>query len=484
MLFLNGYKDEERFTFVDVFGRDKFFFKDSKTRIMGWETSVSTFLTTKDNALIVKFKKTLLKYTKGFKDSPFECDLLEPLRSFRRKNYYSDEMKRKRFIEYALKKYKESKTGSFEPQIADVTKVIALRNNKYTGDEYLDDEYVIIKKAYDKENGTVCFWFPVDIDTVIVNRVNDEKSWSTYSTCFLVDFQINVIMCELGSDKNLYSFGLTEVENKEGTMCKNYKLFSIEGGLKELPVKEWMSNVRILTSPIFLQDYIILEDNKCITYDGYVLHKKTLHYRNVSLINRIIADLLDYNPEPQKYDLNLKLTNNNDIEQVTLKLIENVIVPYVLVSGFLKKKSIEQFYCLASIYKKSGLKEEDFQVVYKNLRELNKHPIYGGDIENVCSKKILKTIANIQGEIPKQDFDSLLKDEIALKKEVAKHQGLTVIERFMSDEELSDICWDDDNKEKFWKDIPLHSLVYIRTSSISCFLAYENTDEGIEVDFV
>lgn len=408
MLLINSIKKEETCGLCDALSRDRFFYKNSIVKVVGWETPVSVFY--KEGRYVkMRFKKSLKFFEKDFSDTPYGSDPSCPLYYIQLEKYKSERYIRQ--IRYAVEEFKKSGfTFEATPLVPAELKRMFEREGYLHKEEFvLNDDSTMIS-LFDAD----CLWCPVDVDAIITGYTNRDTMCS--EDAMLVYWDGRVIHGKVGFDSRFYDTGtLLSLDNDS-------KVYELTEGVRESEKPWWIDNYKLRTTIYFLRDYIVAPDNICYSYDGKELAYKTRHHKNVAFMNDLIRLLCKRKMRDRYIAVHLQATIPDELTRFELDDVERIIVPHLATQNALDERALKRFLALKTIIKKAGFKTE-FQTQLRNILELNGHRECGGSGRGMCSEKLLANLNKLHKKAGNERMAVLLCDFDLLKKEVACING-------------------------------------------------------------
>ncbi|MBQ7980961.1 MAG: hypothetical protein IJ305_05060, partial [Oscillospiraceae bacterium] len=244
--------ERQKYRIIEIFGRDKFFYKPTLVRIAGWETPVSLIFA-KDGKIIFRFKKTLLNYLT--KTEAEKIDIESEL-----------------CIRYALKKYKlVAKEFSATPlTLSELNEALS---GKLFDRAFPEDAEMTIFDGSD-------LWFPIEEDCVLVGLSESVDGDGNGAVFCYADGTFR--FGKVGFDGKFY-----QIENMPfAPRCTG--VFSLDGTTDGEPAPEWI-NAEVWGGRFkFTRDCVKRPDNRCFSYDGKELSDRTIHHKNIALLNDMI----------------------------------------------------------------------------------------------------------------------------------------------------------------------------------------------------
>lgn len=408
MLFADDIKKEDTYSLCDVFSRDKYFYKNSVVRVVGWETPVSVFY--RDGHQIkMRFKSCIKIFSDRFTDSPYEGDPSDPLYDIHLEKYKSERHIRR--LRYYIGKYKEAGVP-FEATavVPAYLKSIFVKEGYLMQEEFVLNEDMPVLPLFDSD----CLWTPVDVDAILTDFSN--RSVMCREDAMLVYWDGNIKFGKVGFDGKFYDTGALM------SLRKSPKAYEFSEGINECKMPLWFAECKLRTTMCFLRDYIVAPDNTCYDYEGNEIPHKTRHHRNVAFMNDIIK-LFYKDALPNHYiGVYLQATIPEELTRFELDDVERIVVPHLATKNMLYKKALDRFLELKAILKKAGFTSE-FELPFRNILELNKVKKCGGSGRGMCSEKLLENLKKLHKRAGNKKMSSLLCDIDLLKKEVAGING-------------------------------------------------------------
>lgn len=417
MFYVKGVNKAEEYNICEVFTRDKFFYKNSIIRIVGWETPISVIYRDGDK-IKIRFKKELDRYAEGFVDDAFisESDYnCWVSYDFALEQYNSEYPARR--LEYAIKQYKKS-VSSFNPVKLlphELTEILA-------GDDLFPEVY---PKQVDMSNNAFCNWLPVDVDSVIVDFAN----------CKNISGDEVVLFTAMGEKR----FGQIGYDGRFYMIGYNYShgVYDISSGVKAVSSPKWfIDKTSYGMFCKFFKSYVLVSGNECYDYTGNFLEDETRHHQNVSTMNSVIHQLCNSQIEPPLDTPYATIVIPERFLTFNVNDVERVVVPHLASCKALNERTWERFKILAQLFKSVGL-EKDFGKAFSNVVTLNRHTVYGGSRRNALGETLLKNLKKLHKEIGSVKMSVVLQDAISLKKHIARINGATVIDYIVSTQDFN-----------------------------------------------
>ena len=418
---------EDYYDLSDVFGVDKFFYKNSTVRIVGWETPVS-LIYSDGKSVYIKFKKELLKYASSFEDTPIDCKPDSLFYDLSLKNHMEEAPLRQ--LAFALQQYK-AQTNQFSTTQLFPKDVQIQLEKRYL---YLPEEYLLSDDGANPLYDATCYWFPVDVDAVLISNKTENKP--DKSSCVIVDFRGKRTFGNIGYDGNFYHFDLQTMSGNSKKPAAD--IFDVENGLKKIGPVSWNQSGFDSFYPNFLREYIVLRDNTCYDYSGKVLPDRTRHYKNIAFVNSIIRLLRKKNVLFSGRQPRLSIEYPQQFDTVNIDLVETVIFPYLRSFDALNETAAERFMEVKIILVKAGLSNQ-FESAFKTILDMNQSPVYGGSKKNICGKALIASLQKLQKKLLQSRFSALLNDEVECKRTLATMNGSKVIDYTVSETEFDQI---------------------------------------------
>ena len=474
MIFVDGVLEKERYDLYDVFGREKFFYKNSTVRVVGWETPVS-LIYRDGNEVKIRFKKEIERYAVGFKDEPFKPHPMfddSVFYDIMIKNY-SDKQPI-RCLNYAIKQYKIA-----NKDFAPVKLFPAELKEKLENEELMQVAYPLEseRSMFDAS----CYWFPIDVDAILIDFKNKETVPKSKAATIFADGRM--MFGDVGYDSKFYCLESYEEQ----------KVYSFDNGITKIDTPQWLLNPRLFGMGYnFLKEYVVTNDCDCYNYNGDFLENKTKHHKNVKLMNDLIRLLWKIDSR-DGYRFNFydgpytNLLVPREFLEFNIDDVERVVIPHLASKEIINNKALEHFIEVKKIIKKVGL-ENDFEHAFRNIIDLNKSKIYGGSKRNICGERLLSNLRKLHKKIGSERLSDLLQNPVELKKEVAQINGISAVEYIVS---ASDYALIRDErrvpktlkKDVFWCSLEPETLVIFSCDTSERFCAVTtSTKSGLGIN--
>jgi len=419
MIFVESIRAEEKYDMVDVFSREKYYYKNSTIRIVGWETPIS-IIYREGNDIKIRFKKEIEKYTDGFKDASFEeteeftNSVFDDIFA---KNYYEEQPVRR--LKYAINQYKkEQKNFEAVKLFPDDLKKLLSSSDLLQSDFAFNDAH----STFDALN----YWFPVSVDSIL-SDYSKQKAVG-HDECMIISFQNQKKYGRIGYDGRFYHFDFNCISG-------GCDVYSFKSGMTLEKTPKYLDTLSLYGLGYrFLKDYVIDPDNNCYNYDGELNESKTRHHKNIRLMNDIIRLLYKPSSDYCSDRPSTKITVPNDFTKFDVYDVERIIVPHLQSKNVLNSTALKQFMRVKEIIVKTGL-QDNFESALRSILSLNKSSIYGGSNRNICGEKLFKNLKELMKNIGTEKMAGLLQNCLELKKEVAQLCGAAIAEFEVSDSE-------------------------------------------------
>lgn len=381
MIFADEISERQKYRIIEVFGRDKFFYKPTLVRIAGWETPVSIIFV-KGGKIVFRFKKTLLDYLA--KSEAENIDTESEL-----------------CIRRALKSYKQA-SDSFSPVPLTLSELNEALSGKLFDRAFPEDAEMTIFDGSD-------LWFPIEEDCVLVGlseSVDDDGNgavlYSADETCRFG---------KVGFDGKFY-----QIENMPiAPRCTG--VFSFDGTTDGEPAPEWINAESRGGRFKFTRDYVKRPDNRCFSYDGKELPDCTIHHKNIALLNDIIKLLYKPNREGSGFP-RTKIVVSENFDKFPISDVERVAAANLAINGVLSQVAMSRFLRIKSIIEKAGL-GDSFEKPMRNILTLSESKEFRSRAGVFCSKELVLALEKMSREKSSDELAAVLCDEALLRQTLA-----------------------------------------------------------------
>lgn len=382
MIFADEISERQKYRIIEIFGRDKFFYKPTLVRIAGWETPVSLIFA-KDGKITFRFKKTLLDYLTKTEAEKMDTE---------------GEL----CIRYALKKYKLA-VKEFSATPLTLSELNEALSGKLFDRAFPKDAEMTIFDGSD-------LWFPIEEDCVLVglsDSVDDDGNGAVF--CYADgSFRFG----KVGFDGKFY-----QIENMPiAPRCTG--VFSFDGTTDGEPAPDWI-NAEVWGGRFkFTRDYVKRPDNRCFSYDGKELSDRTIHHKNIALLNDIIKLLYKPNREGSGFP-RTKIVVSENFDKFPIGDVERVAAANLAINGVLSQVAMSRFLRIKSIIEKAGL-GDSFEKPMRNILSLSESKEFRSRAGAFCSKELILALEKMSGEKSSDELAAVLCDEALLRQTLTK----------------------------------------------------------------
>ncbi len=369
-MIIESVSEHYKYDGLDVTERERFYYRDSTVRIVGWETPVSV--------IYVRGKDVYLRFRAAL--SAFEQDEKTDNRTVRHRR--------------AARRFCQQ-----EPY-APMTPLTKEALDERLAEEGLSQAYCLSDGMDDAES----FWYPVRADAVLffMKKLSSDRP-SNDATIRLFD---GTCVCGgIGFDGRFYT------KAADGAYVSEPETF-------DRP-EPWPSDAPCSQYPFLTlyRQYAVVGD-RCYSYSGEYLEERTVHHRScgqvIGLYNLLHKRAKALSADHVYMDILLP-----PLAGVTETMVKDVLLPLMRAEGTADPRKTAQLNTLIAHIDYARLSDSFYEVLQR-LLSLNADRLCGGTGRRLCSRALLAHLQTLRDTCSEAAFAALLSDETALRTEIRR----------------------------------------------------------------